>query len=234
MNKNLTEIAYILDRSGSMTDMVEPAIAGFNRFLREQQDAPGEARLTLVLFDNEYLAPHRSAPIHQVPLLDTESYVPRSMTALLDAIGRTIEDLGERLGQPTDSNSPSALHSPEGDGGGQVIVAIFTDGLENASTDFDLQRISKMIKHQQEAYKWTFLFLAANQDAIATATQMGIDRANASTVQFSQKGVTSSSASFSRKMQAMRLHSSTGEQSADYAALMEDIVKEEEDKPSKN
>ncbi|MDA0766198.1 MAG: VWA domain-containing protein [Verrucomicrobia bacterium] len=223
MNKDLTEIAYILDRSGSMNAMTEPAIAGFNHFLKDQAEAPGKARLTLVLFDDEYLVPHRSLPIGQVPPLDTTTYVPRSMTALFDAIGRTIEDLGKQL---------AAL--PEEERPGQVIVAIFTDGLENASTDYDLKKISKMIKHQQDAYKWSFLFLAANQDAIATAAQMGIARTNSSTVQFSQKGVTSSSASFSRKMKAMRLHSSTGEQSADYAAPMEEIVKEEEDKPELN
>ena len=234
MNKDLTEIAYILDRSGSMSDMVEPAIAGFNRFLREQQEAPGEARLTLVLFDDEYLAPHRSTPIHEVPPLDTETYVPRSMTALLDAIGRTIVELGKRLRQPADSNGPPARHSPEGDGGGQVIVAIFTDGLENASTDFDLQKISSMIKHQQENYKWTFLFLGANQDAIASAIRMGIDQNHAGAVMFCRKGLHSSSTSFSRKMSAMRHRQSTGEELADFNTPMQDIVREEQDKPDED
>ena len=118
---------------------------------------------------------------------------------------------------------------PEKERPGQVIVAIFTDGLENASTDYDLQKISKMIKHQQKAYNWTFLFLGANQDAIATAGQMGIDRKNASEVLYSKAGISSSSASFSRKMSAMRHYSSTGEATPDYDAPMEEIVKEEEE-----
>jgi hypothetical protein len=217
MNKNKTEIAFILDRSGSMSCMTEPAIAGFNRFLQEQQDAPGEANLTLVLFDDEYLVPHCSVAIADVPPLDTTTYVPRSMTALYDAIGRTVVDLGKQL---------SAL--PEKDRAGQVIVAIFTDGLENASTDYDLAKISKMIKHQQKSYNWTFLFLGANQDAIATAGQMGINPKNASEVLYSKAGVESSSTSFSRKMSAVRHYASTGEATPDYDAPMEEIVKEEE------
>lgn len=217
MNKNLTEIAFVLDRSGSMQDMVEPAIAGFNRFLKEQQDAPGEARLTLVLFDNEYLLPHQSKLIAEVPGLDTTSYVPRGMTALFDAIGRTITELGERLADIPEPKRP-----------GQVIVAIFTDGLENASSDYDQLKISSMIKHQQDVYEWTFLFLGANQDAIASATRMGIKEGNSSTVFFSKKGIHASSASISRKMSALRHFSRTGEKSADYGAELKSIVQEEE------
>ncbi|MGB6223029.1 vWA domain-containing protein [Haloferula sp.] len=217
MNKHLTEIAYILDRSGSMNDMVEPAIAGFNQFLGEQRRAPGSARFTLVLFDDEYLVPCSSLPIGEVPELDTSTYVPRSMTALLDAIGRTITDIGKRLAT-----------TPEPDRPGQVIVAIFTDGLENASTDYDLKKINAMITHQREHYSWEFLFLGATQDAIATAAKMGISRSNASAVEYSRVGIHTSSTSFSRKMSALRNHSATGEKSADYSAPMEDIVKDEE------
>lgn len=182
-----------------------------------------DARFTLVLFDDEYLVPQCSQPIRQVPPLDSNTYVPRSMTALLDAIGRTISDLGKQL---------AAL--PEKDRPGQVIVAIFTDGLENASTDYDLKKIAKMIQHQQDVYKWTFLFLGANQDAIASAARMGIARANSSTVQYSKRGMRSSSASLTRKMSAMRHYSRTGEKSADYEAPMTEIVKEEENNADQN
>ena len=84
MNKNLFEIAYILDRSGSMHRMVEPAIAGFNQFLREQREAPGDARLSLILFDDQYEVPSKRLPLSEVPDLDTTTYIPRAMTALLD------------------------------------------------------------------------------------------------------------------------------------------------------
>ena len=219
MNKQLTELAYILDRSGSMASMVEPAISGFNQFLAEQRKAPGHARLSLILFDDEYLVPCQSLPIEEVTELDTTTYVPRACTALLDAIGRTIVELGKRLAA-----------TPEAERPGQVIIAIFTDGLENASTDFDFRKISKLIKQQREKYNWQFLFLAANQDAIGTAAQMGIDQNFAANVQFSHGGVRSSSRSFSRKMQAMRHHAATGEKLADYDAPMQDIVGEEEKK----
>ena len=220
MNNNLTEISYILDRSGSMQPMVEPAIAGFNQFLREQTEAPGKARLTLVLFDNEYLVPCDGLPIEEVVELDTTTYVPRGSTALLDAIGRTITELGQKLAA-----------TPESDRPGQVIVAIFTDGYENASRHFDLHKINDLITNQRENYNWQFLFLAANQDAIATAAQMGIDARFSSEVQYSAQGIRSSSSSLSRKMRAMRHHAATGEKLADLEAPMQEIVEEEEKKP---
>ena len=219
MNKNLTEIAYILDRSGSMQAMVEPAIAGFNQFLREQIEAPGNARLTLVLFDNEYLVPCDGLPIEEVVELDTTTYVPRGSTARLDAIGRTINELGARLAAIPESARP-----------GQVIIAIFTDGYENASRQFDLHKINDLITHQRENYNWQFLFLAANQDAIATAAQMGIDRRFSSAVQYSAKGLRSTSSSLSRKMSAIRHHAATGEELPDLAAPMQATVEDESTK----
>jgi hypothetical protein len=219
MNKHLTEIAYILDRSGSMGSMVEPAILGFNQFLEEQRSAPGQARLTLVLFDDEYLVPHQSVPIGDVPELTTKTYEPRATTALLDAIGRTIDGLGKRLASVPEDERP-----------GQVIVAIFTDGLENASVNYDHHKISKMIRHQRERYNWQFLFLAANQDAIATAARMGIDGNSAATVKYSKGGIRSSASSMSRRVAAMRRFASTGEIHADMDAPMQNIASEEEEK----
>ena len=95
MKQHLTEIAFILDRSGSMQTMVEPAISGFNRLLREQQQAPGSARFTLVLFDDQYEVPFQSVPIAEVVELDTTTFVPRGSTALLDAIEALARQLAE-------------------------------------------------------------------------------------------------------------------------------------------
>ena len=97
MKTHLTELTFILDRSGSMNHLVEAAIQGFNHFLREHQTASGLARLTLVLFDDEYLVPAQSLPVAEVVPLDARTYVPRNSTALLDAIGRSIDELGARL-----------------------------------------------------------------------------------------------------------------------------------------
>ena len=215
MKKDLTEIAYVLDRSGSMSHLTEPAILSFNEFLKEQKEEPGEVTFSLVLFDNEYLLHAEAVPIREVVELDTTTYVPRASTALLDAIGRTIDDTGKRLAALKEKDRP-----------GKVIVAIFTDGHENASTNYTLQDIAKRIKHQQEKYNWEFLFLGANQDAIATATSMNIHARNSSSFEHSGSGLRSSLTGSSRKVKAMR-ESMRGIVSEDLAAPMSDIVDEE-------
>jgi hypothetical protein len=222
MNAQLTELAFILDRSGSMQTVSAAAIEGFNLFLREQQSAPGLARLTLVLFDDEYLAPAQSLPVAEVLPLDETTYVPRNTTALLDAIGRTIDELGARLAQ-----------TPEPDRPGKVIVAILTDGLENASTHFTWRDVAKRIRHQTKKYQWEFLFLGANQDAIATAAQLHIGAANAATYQPDSVGQVAGSASLARKTSALRARaigraSEAGLLAA--AAPMEQLLQEEDAK----
>ena len=193
MNTQLTEIAFILDRSGSMASMTEPAIAGFNDFLRTQQASLGDARLTTILFDDAYQIHTSHQPIAEVQPLDTTTFIPRGSTALLDAIGRTVDALGQRLAE-----------MPAPDRPGKMIVAILTDGLENASQRFTWQDITTRIRHQTEQYAWEFLFLGANQDAIATASKMGIQAANAATYAHSPFGIASSGRAMSRKIAAMR------------------------------
>jgi len=178
MRPDLTEIAFVLDRSGSMNSIAGDAIGGFNSFLAQQQAEPGEAHLTLVLFDHEYLVAQDNVDIHSVPPLDTRTYVPRGMTALLDAIGRTIDAIGTRL-----------ANTPEDQRPGKVIVAILTDGMENASRDYDNRRVADMISHQQEKYAWEFIFLAANQDAIATAQTLSIQAKDAIAFDATGQGV---------------------------------------------
>ena len=173
-----------------------------------------------VLLSDEGVGVHAANALAERGVLPAGTKVLAVGTALLDAIGRTIDDLGKRLAALPEEQRP-----------GQVIVAIFTDGLENASQNYTGEKINKMIRHQREVYGWEFLFLAANQDAIATAARMGIDRSHSSRVQHSHKGMYSSHSSMSRKMRAMRHFSQTGEKQADYDAPMEEIVKEEEDKP---
>lgn len=218
MNKNLTEIAFVLDRSGSMESMKEQAITGFNHFLADQVSHPGDARLTLVLFDDEYLVPVAAKSLHEVPPLDSATYVPRNTTALLDAIGQTIDEIGQRL-----------ANTPEPERPGQVIVAILTDGLENASTRYTWADIAGRIKHQHECYHWQFLFLGANQDAIATAARMHIHQANAATLQDNAAGYAQVAPhSLSRKIKSMRRHAATGVAEADLDKPLQTIVAEEE------
>ncbi len=222
MNTDLTELAFILDRSGSMSSLASSAIEGFNHFLHEQQNAPGLARLTVVLFDDEYLVPAQSLPIVEVLPLDATSYVPRNNTALLDAIGRTIDELGARLHQ-----------TPEADRPGKVIIAILTDGLENASEHYTWGDVAKRIKHQTQTYQWEFLFLAANQDAIATAGQLHIAAENAATYQADGVGQVAGSASLSKKTAAIRRRVAGKASAADLivaCAPMAAILQEEDNK----
>src|SRR5262249_17255978 len=192
-NVHYTEIAFVLDRSGSMECCRQAAIDGFNHFLIEQQTTEGRAKLTLVLFDDEYLVPVSSVPVQEVVPLNDKTYQPRNSTALLDAIGQTIDDLGQRLATLAEHDRP-----------GQVIVAILTDGLENASQRFTWKQIAAKIKHQTDVYKWVFLFLGANQDAIATAANLSITANNAASYVADAPGSKAAQAAFSRKARALR------------------------------
>jgi hypothetical protein len=222
MNPNLTEIAYILDRSGSMQPMQEPAVAAFNDFIKSQLDVPGDARLTLIQFDDAYEVPIAACPIQDVRQLTAATYTPRGSTALLDAIGRTVKDIDRRLSVLPDTEKP-----------GKVILAIFTDGQENASHEYTAKHISDLIRLYRDEKGWEFLFLAANQDAIATAATMSIDRSTSGDVKYSKASIRSTGSSMSRKVRAMRMKSS-GNMDAqaveDDAKSMNDIMKEEEDK----
>jgi len=222
MNPHLTEIAYILDRSGSMESMREPAVAAFNQFVKSQLDVPGEARLTLVLFDDQYEVPLVVLPVEQVPQLTAATYVPRGSTALLDAIGRTITETSARIEVMTEAERP-----------GKVILTIFTDGYENASRHYSNAHISDLIALHR-AKGWEFLFLAANQDAIATASALNMDAHSSGNVKFSLDGVKSSGGAMSRKVRAMRMKSSgsmDAQAMKDEVMSMDQIVKEEEGKP---
>jgi len=169
--KDVTEIICIIDRSGSMESIRSDAIGGFNRFLADQQEPKDPARLTMVLFDDQYEIVHNGAEIHTIPPLTTRTFVPRGTTALLDAVGKTLNTVSARLAEFPAENRPD-----------KVIVAILTDGLENASKEFSLPVIREMILHYSTDLKWDFIYLAATQDAFSEATQMGISGDN--TLQF--------------------------------------------------
>ena len=178
MNKNLTELVFVLDRSGSMSSMVKEAMGGFNVFLEEQKKVEGEAKLTVVLFDHEYTLLCNGKNIKEVEPLTDSTYSPRGTTALLDAVGRVVDDIGKRLAATPEEQRP-----------GKVLIAILTDGQENASKDYKKHKIHEMIKHQTSKYAWEFLFLAANQDAFAEAQLLGISFQNTSNYVNSSRGV---------------------------------------------
>ena len=166
-DKLKTEIVCVLDRSGSMSSILDDAIGGFNAFLNEQKEIEdSDAYLTVALFDDKYAILHEHVAIKDVPEIDPNSFVPRGMTALNDAIGKTINSLKERLNKLPIDEKPN-----------KVIFTILTDGNENASKEYSSDAIKQLIK-EQEANDWNFIYLAANQNAFATSDSYGISRGN--------------------------------------------------------
>jgi len=161
MNQNLTEIIFILDRSGSMGGLETDTIGGFNGFVKKQSEA-GETILTTVLFDDQYEILHNGINAGDVVLTGSE-YFTRGSTALLDAVGKTINDVGRRLSDTPEDSRP-----------GKVIFVITTDGLENASKEFSYDKVKKMITHQSEKYGWEFIFMGANIDVAKEGNKLGI------------------------------------------------------------
>lgn len=168
MKKNLTEIVFILDRSGSMSGLEADTIGGFNSMIEKQKKEAGEALISTVLFDNFSEVIHDRIPVGRVePMTDREYYV-RGCTALLDAIGGAIHHIGN-----------IHKHAREEDVPEHTLFVITTDGMENASRRYDSETVKKMIERQKAKYGWEFLFLGANIDAVETASRFGIgaDRA---------------------------------------------------------
>jgi hypothetical protein len=178
MRNDLTAILMILDRSGSMAPLSDDTVGGFNHFIQEQRWQPGDAVVTLVLFNHDYEIVYNAKPIQDVEPLTAKRYNPGGNTALLDAIGRGVYDLGRKLGDMDENDRP-----------GKVVVVIMTDGQENASKEYRRDKIRAVVQEQTERYSWSFLFLGANIDAFAEAGGMGIDKARSMNFQASAAGV---------------------------------------------
>lgn len=168
MKQGLTELVFILDRSGSMMGLEQDTIGGYNSLLEKQRNTPGEAVITTVLFDDRYELIHDNTPLVYTGELTKKEYFVRGSTALLDAIGRTIQSVIQRRRTTKPEDRPE-----------KTIFVITTDGAENSSWEYSPERIKSMIEYQTEMYHWEFLFLGANIDAVSIAGQFGIaaDRA---------------------------------------------------------
>ncbi len=177
MNSNLTEIIFLLDRSGSMAGLESDTIGGFNAFVDRQKKLEGKTIVTTVLFDDQYEILWNGIDAEKIKLTE-DLYNVRGCTALLDAVGKTIIDVGYRLSQTNEENRPE-----------KVIFVITTDGFENASREFTYKKVKELIKHQQEKYNWEFIFLGANIDAEKEADSLGISLENAYSFEASEKGV---------------------------------------------
>lgn len=179
MKAGLTEIVFLLDRSGSMGGLESDTIGGFNSFIEKQSKLDGETIVTTVLFDDRYEILWNGINVNKIKLTDSDYYV-RGSTALMDAVGKTILDVGYRLSKTSEDERP-----------GTVIFVITTDGLENASREFTKEKVKELIQHQQEKYGWEFIFLGANIDSTKEASDIGISADDAYSFKASKEGVES-------------------------------------------
>ena len=165
MKKGLTELVFILDRSGSMSGLESDTIGGYNGLLEKQKQEEGEAVITTVLFDDRYELLHDRINLRGVAPITEKEYFVRGSTALLDAVGKTISKIGN-----------AQKHTAEEERAERVLFVITTDGMENASREYSLKLVREMIERQKTRYGWEFLFLGANIDAAETAESFGIHR----------------------------------------------------------
>ena len=178
MKKGLTELVFILDKSGSMSGLERDTIGGYNTMLEKQKAAEGECRITTVLFDNGYELLHDRIDIRAVDPITDNEYAVGGSTALLDAVGRTIHKIGN-----------VQKHTAEGYRAEKVLFVIITDGEENASREYSAEKVRAQIERQKEKYGWEFIFLGANIDAVPAAGRFGISADRAQTYHADSQGV---------------------------------------------
>ena len=159
-SKGLTEIIFVIDRSGSMSGLEAVTIGTYNAFIEKEAD--GKTLITTVLFDDQYELLYNGVKPKKAHL-DNKKYFVRGSTALLDAVGKTILDVGNRLSHVGESEHPD-----------KIIMVITTDGFENASREFTKEKVKELISHQQKKHNWSFLFFGANIDSVSTAQGIGI------------------------------------------------------------
>ena len=193
MKNNITEIVFILDRSGSMSGFEADTIGGFNATIEKQKEQDGKVYVSTVLFDNESEVIHDRVDINEIKRMTRRDYQVRGCTALLDAIGGAIHHIGHihKYARPEDV--------PE-----HTIFIITTDGMENASQHYSSDKVKEMIKRQTEKYGWEFIFLAANIDAVETAENIGIRKERAANYRQTKDGVYRSYCAMSEAITTVR------------------------------
>ncbi len=177
MKKGLTEIVFILDRSGSMSGLEADTIGGFNSLIKKQKKEPGEAIVSTVLFDDTCEVIHDRVPMDKVKAMNEDTYFVRGCTALLDDVGGAIHHIGNIHKYARDEDRPE-----------KTMFIITTDGMENSSRRYTYKKVKQMVERQKERYGWEFLFLGANMDAIEAAGHIGIHADRAVTYQCDEVG----------------------------------------------
>ena len=178
MNDKLTEMVFILDRSGSMSGKEADTIGGFNSLIEKQKNEDGECLVSVVLFDHEMDVLYDRVSIKDMPAMTEKEYFTRGSTALLDAMGGAIHHIGNVHKYAREEDRPA-----------KTIFVITTDGLENASRIYSADKVRSMVKHEQDKYGWEFLFLGANIDAVETARAYGLREGHAVRYRHDREGV---------------------------------------------
>ena len=168
MKKGLTEIVFILDRSGSMSGLESDTIGGYNSMIEKQKKEVGEALISTVLFDGQTDVLHDRVPLDKISPITEKEYYVRGSTALLDAVGGAIHHIGNVHKYAREEDVPE-----------KTLFIITTDGMENSSRKYSYDKVKKMIEKQKEKYHWEFIFLGANIDAVGVADRFGVDRQHA-------------------------------------------------------
>jgi hypothetical protein len=203
-NPNLTHLYFLLDRSGSMQSIKDDTEGGFDAFIEEQRKQPGECRVTLAQFDDQYEEVYSDLPVSEVPPLRLQ---PRGSTALLDSIGRLLGETGSRLAALPEEQRP-----------GVVVVGIMTDGHENASRELTHPQVRSMIERQTRDFSWQFLYMGADQDAIEVGSSIGVSAAHSMT--YSRGRVAAAMAATSRNIGRTRSAVAAGASLKDAAIHM--------------
>lgn len=178
MKKNLAELVFILDRSGSMSGLESDTIGGYNSMLKKQMEAEGEAFITTVLFDDQYELLHDRINLKGVRPITEKEYFVRGTTALLDAVGKSIQKIINVQKNTSDDEKAE-----------KILFIITTDGMENASREYSYAKIKTMIENQKNKYGWEFIFLGANIDAVSEAEKFGIDSSRAAQFHNDKEGI---------------------------------------------
>lgn len=193
MNNNLTKLVFILDCSGSMYSLTDDTIGGFNSLIDEQRGKGGECEVTTILFANTIRKLYENIPINIVPKMTIGDYWAHGGTAMLDAVGSTIDEVGQELAARSEEDRP-----------GKVIFVITTDGYENASQEYTQSMVKERIEHQQSKYNWVFMFLGANIDAEQVGASYGIKSGYSKTYTASNAGTESVYLSLSNGVSSLR------------------------------
>lgn len=201
MKRGLTELVFILDRSGSMSGLESDTIGGYNAMLRKQTEAEGEVVLTTVLFDDAFELLHDRINLKAIMPMTDRDYFVRGSTALLDAVGKSIQKIVNVQKGTLEDERPE-----------KTIFVITTDGLENASREYSYEKIRTLIEHQREKEGWEFIFLGANIDAVSEAKRFGIDKSRAAQFHNDQEGVELNYAVVSEAVMELRTHNTISDQ----------------------